>query len=1186
MSNGSPDHHPPPDEEGGLSDELEARIIAFDEALERGEALSDSDAPALAGLTGPQRDQVEGILQCLKLLDRARHEGPITRGLHDTAAPFADSTLADANRTEAPLRIGRFEIEREIGRGGHGVVFLARDTGLNRTVAVKVPRPEFVMTENMRRRFLFEARSAAGLSHENILRVYEVGESGPICHIVQELCLGPSLQQWLAARKDPVATRTAALIIRDLACGVQHAHGRGVGHRDIKPGNVLLQPQSAADAGPLDPAERTERDDAAGNAGDFPYIPKLADFGIAKVLDATSDETITYTGVILGTAAYMAPEQAAAKRSLVGTRTDIYALGVILYELLAGRPPFSADNNIALLRSIIDEEPTPPRLLRRDVPRDLDAICLKCLEKQPENRYASASDLALDLSRYLRGEPVEAHNQSEMVRSLRRMARRRFPAKMVLPAALLTIAAVVALGFGYWTALRDHDRAAAEVTRRDEILEQERATAYLHDMRQAADIWHDQLQRIRISPQPTERIETLLRRYIPQAGQKDLRQFEWHYLWRLSHLPQFAAKYPLLHSIDGHASHVYYVTFSPDSRRLLSASADRTVGLWDVATGKLLRKFLGHDNEVNCAVFSPDQKRIASCGDDGTVRLWNAETGELIKTSALHGVPVVDLSFSSDGAQLASGDDHGKLRIWNGATLDEIAAIDSLHVDGAYNRIKAAQFSPNGRWLLGGNDHTVNVWRTSDLTLQATYDHVKTGGSLCFGEFHPDGRGIVLAGTSTPRIQAIIEPLEGRGERWMNIVTPSESSEIQSVRMDPAGRTLVTSGRDLRQWDVATGQTWGLISGEFMNFWHAAFSPDGTKLAAAAQHGQLFLFDARQGPHMTTLMETDREQPFFCFPPGGGAWTVQHTLPEPYNDEGTWQLRVRDQGVSPPAEILARTDARSIQGPRFSPDGTLYAIDSIGRRTKAKNPEEEAWYKGDVKVFERTSHRQVAEFEYAQRIVKAMFLSADNRYLLAVLIPWDTKRAREIKIWDLKEGSERPSLPAVSQNANSGEFYSKTVLSPDGRFLATNQRNVEVYSFPDLRPLHSLTNPEKRRGCIAFSTDSTQIVVADRSIRFYDTRKWEAGKTLSPPFACVDSIAFSPDGTRLVVASEEDRSPALYDVATGQLLMRLPEVREAIGTVHRIQFSADGHGIGATTHSDALRAGNVVIWQARNLSGD
>ena len=283
---------------------------------------------------------------------------------------------------------------RELGQGAFGVVFLASDSVLGRKVALKVPRPFALVTPEIRRRFVREAEAASRLDHPHIVPVYDVGEEGPICYIASAYCEGLTLADWLRRRSAAVAFTEAARLVAILSEAVAHATTRGILHRDLKPGNILLQRTGSAPAA-AEPRHRL---------GD--YVPRICDFGLAKLLDQESHETCS--GVPIGSPAYMAPEQAAGRLRDHGPATDVYALGVILYELLTGRPPLRGETDLETLRLVADQESPPPRELRPGLPRDLNTICAKCLEKRPKDRYDSALALAADLQRFLAGKPVHA----------------------------------------------------------------------------------------------------------------------------------------------------------------------------------------------------------------------------------------------------------------------------------------------------------------------------------------------------------------------------------------------------------------------------------------------------------------------------------------------------------------------------------------------------------------------------------------------------------------------------------------------------------------------------------------------------------------------------------------------------------------------------------------------------------
>jgi hypothetical protein len=285
-----------------------------------------------------------------------------------------------------------------------GRICIARDPVLRREVALEVARPETFLDADLHGRFRREAVAAAGLVHPNLVPVYELGEVGPWVYIVSAYCPGPSLAAWLREQREPVAITTAARLVAALADAVAYMHGRGVLHRDIKPDNVLLQ---------VAPSESCDLQSA---------VPRLTEFGLAKVTDGTRYQT--QSGVVLGTPAYMSPEQAAGRVSDLGPATDVYALGVLLYELLTGRPPLRAEANVELLRQVLHDEPLPPGRLPRGLPRDLESVCLKCLEKKPERRYASAAALADDLRRFVNGQATLARPLTVWQRGWKGLLRR------------------------------------------------------------------------------------------------------------------------------------------------------------------------------------------------------------------------------------------------------------------------------------------------------------------------------------------------------------------------------------------------------------------------------------------------------------------------------------------------------------------------------------------------------------------------------------------------------------------------------------------------------------------------------------------------------------------------------------------------------------------------------------------
>ena len=459
---------------------------------------------------------------------------------------------------DLPRRFSRFLIVRELGRGGFGIVYLAADTTLGRKVALKVPRPEVLVTPAVRRRFLREAEAASRLDHPHIVPVYEVGEEGPICYIASAFCEGETLAARLRAQAEPISPLAAARMIAKLAGAVEHAHDRGILHRDLKPGNILLSRSNGAPS--------------ASEGDDVPLDeqPRICDFGLAKLLDDESDET--NTGFPIGSPNYMSPEQACGRTREYGPATDIHALGAILYELLTGRPPFRGESTLETLRQVAEREPTPPRILRPGLPRDLEAICLKCLEKRPDRRYASAGALADDLLRFVAGNPTLTRPVTPAARA-RKWVRRHPVASALI--ALFMVGHLGTIGGLAWNNARERRYSATvrglyEQARKSEAKAQEQRAVAERQERLAQRHWV--AAQIKVAAETHDRGEVDIARSIldtlrPEPGMPDHRAFAWSYLDNLCRRIETVGSLPAT---------VSYLAYSPDGRML--ALSDVQVG--------------------------------------------------------------------------------------------------------------------------------------------------------------------------------------------------------------------------------------------------------------------------------------------------------------------------------------------------------------------------------------------------------------------------------------------------------------------------------------------------------------------------------------------------------------------------------------------------------------------------------
>ncbi len=386
-------------------------------------------------------EELQSEQQVLDFIERVKRSQPKTQT--DNAAPSTKrASLSETNlggpvaepddeffEPQLPEKIGRFEVIGFLGQGGYGVVYHAIDPELDREVAIKIPRAEALLTPDLRSRFIREGKIAAALSHPNIVTIHETGQQDAICFIVSELVDGITLADWIAAQKQAVDPTGAARLIFVLANALQHAHRRGVLHRDLKPANILIAGSNATSLSASKLAESV----------------KISDFGLARFEDDKTNQT--RTGSMIGTPAYMAPEQMNDSGQGAGPEADVYALGCILYELLVGQRVFEASTILEMVQSVQNLDPKPVRNYRKDVSRDLQAICLKCLEKDPKRRYQTSLQLAEDLDHWLNGQPVSARNASPMDRVSKWS--RRNPA-LAIAISLVFVSILSGLCFSLW----------------------------------------------------------------------------------------------------------------------------------------------------------------------------------------------------------------------------------------------------------------------------------------------------------------------------------------------------------------------------------------------------------------------------------------------------------------------------------------------------------------------------------------------------------------------------------------------------------------------------------------------------------------------------------------------------------------------------------------------------------------
>jgi eukaryotic-like serine/threonine-protein kinase len=531
-----------------------------------------------------------------------------------TLAPGGETTLVAAavSRGSVP----GYEILGELGRGGMGVVYKAQQVGLGRLVALKMILAGGHAREADLARFRTEGEAIARLQHPNNVQVYEVGDYEGKPFFSLEFCPGGNLDRKLNGT--PLPALEAARLVETLAGAMHAAHGRNVIHHDLKPANVLLAEDGT---------------------------PKVTDFGLAKKVESGSG--LTQPGAVMGTPSYMAPEQAQGRKA-IGPAADVYALGAILYECLTGRPPFRGSTPLDTIVQVVADEPVRVRQLQPSCPRDLETICHKCLQKEPDRRYASAVELAEDLRRYQAGEPIVARPVGTVERGVKWVRRNPVVASLAAAVLLVLVAGIVVSSYFVYTASEEAEEASRQ------------AAAAKMQARRAEDARHA----IQIDLALRARAE---RDYARVAALLNEMRPEYHDAWETRYIRNLwlkEAPFPL-RTFIGHTGAILSVAFSPNSKCVLTVSADRTARLWDTETGQVKAVLKGASEAV---AFSPDGKRVLTGSEDHTARLWDVETGQEKLALVGHTGIVYSVAFSPDGNRVLTGSHDSTARMWDAPT--------------------------------------------------------------------------------------------------------------------------------------------------------------------------------------------------------------------------------------------------------------------------------------------------------------------------------------------------------------------------------------------------------------------------------------------------------------------------------------------------------------------------------------
>jgi WD40 repeat protein len=1112
-------------------------LAACDSALDLGGRVS---LPAEGEVSPELRRRLERGVAGLHLLRqlRRRPSGELPSTLPGSAVPVP----AGLPWTE----LGRFQVRRELGRGGFGMVFLAYDPLLGREVALKVPRAELAAAPEVRERFRREAQAAAGLDHPNLVPVYEAGAVGPVCFLVSAYCAGPTLAQWLKHRSEPIPFRLAAQLLATLADAVHHAHARDVLHRDLKPANILLSPLPESGLSEM-PADR------------LPFVPRVADFGLAKLLQHGPGDDHTRTGTVLGTTGYMAPEQALGNQRAVGPPTDVYALGAILYELLAGRPPFQGESDLDILRHVQSDEPVAPSRLRPRVPRDLETICLKCLEKEPRRRYPSARALADDLGRYLRAEPIQARPVGTPERVLRWC--RRKPAVASLTGAVAVLLVLLAVG-GTTAAISQHRlRLAAEDSARHEAAQRALAEEARNDQ---------QAQRRRAE-------ELLERQYVANA----VRQME-------SADPADALPW-----IAG------CLRLSADDPARQRPHRDRFAAVLRQRPRALQAWF--HDGPVHRAIFSADGRRVATAGHDGTARVWDSADGAPVTPPIRTGAPLRSVQFSADGRYLLTVSLERGAEVWDAATGARLGGPPSQGVS-------SAALSPDGRRVVTANGEAAQVWDTAAGA--PVMPPLKHAGGIYYVAFSPDGRWLVTGGQKVAQVWDSVtgSPVTG---------PLAHLGRVYHAAFSPDGTRMVTAAYpDARVWDTATGRQIARFREHVTNVVYAAFSPDGARVVTASQDWTAQVWDTATGKPTSPPLKHGESVDHVEFSPHGSKvvtasadgtariWDAatgaalgrpfKHAGPVSHASFSSDGTRILTAGEDGTARLWLAEQAPT--GDLDHRDFVFHASFSADGRRVAT-----ASWDGTARVWDSATARPLTPpLKHLASVRRASF-SPDGRLVATASLD------HTARVWESATGR------ALATIRHTDEVFEAT-FHPDGRRLLTSSVDgtARVWEAATGAPLTPPMRHAARVSYAEFSSDGRRILTAswDTTACAWDADSGKLLATFRHP-GRVFHAAFDPDGRRVVTSG--DGVVQVWDAVSGSaitgpakyarpvraawfspdgrfLLLNLNEVARVVhavsfqpiihplrhqGIIHHVEFSRDGRFV-LTASVD----GTARVWDA------
>ncbi len=1044
----------PPIAQPALLEEL--LVIEAEQQLEQGQKLSKDN-----------------------LLARFPHHATIIeRVLSELSHRPKRSSEQDALQHRFPSIPG-YTFQRQLGRGSMGVVYLARQERLQRLVAVKVVVAGFDLPQAAAI-VRAEAAVIARLKHPNIVQVYEIGEDDGEPFLTIEYVDGESLRERLL--KERLPQRQAVELIEQLARAIHHAHTNGVVHRDLKPANILL----------------------VNSAGEL--IPKISDFGLAKVLDTLQEQT--GIGMVLGTPKYMAPEQAEGRSAEIGPATDVYALGAILFELLAGRAPFESASSLKLMQAISHHEVRFPLAAYQSVSADLQAICLKCLEKLPARRYASALELADDIRRFLDDFPVLARRPARL-ELVTKFIRRNpsFSTSIAVVFASLIAASIIIVTF----AIRESQaRARAELLAKKEsealasveaLREMERRNVYWANLHLAQKAW--QGNRL-------DHMRQHLNQIAPTSSNKeDLRGFEWYYLWRLSS--------PTSLTLNGHYG-ASKVAFNPSGQLLATPSSSGDVRFFNSQTGEL-EFALPASQRVMDIAFSPDGSKAAVADREFKISLWDLNSRKILRVLQGHGHSIRSIAFSPDNQQLISADEVERVVAWNANSGQQVWSIQRPDL-----YVSDIEFDRYGeRLVIGcglGNVVIVNAKDGLELLTIKAHSRWVTGVA-----FSPDGEHV--ASCSEDRKAK----LWSLADSEMAIEIVGHEDVVTAVAFSHDGQTIGTASNDgtVRLWDAKTGQHRTSLVGHSNWVRSVTFSADDSLVASSSTDGTVRIWKPDLEWEIRTLTLKDNPVTSIAFSPEGDALFIG-------GHDG--EIAVKDVKSGDSCRKIG-AHGLPIRHISLNEDGSKVATSSDDHT---------------IKIWDTQNGEELVVLEgHTTTVNSALFLAQDKQIASA---SYDGT----IRIWDAATGKQLHMMQL-------GTPQLAIACSPDGRLLAsTGTPNVEIWDTSNWTKIAVLEGQNYALAALAFSADGELLAAGstDRTIRIWDLKTGKELNRINGHTNVVTCVRFS-QGNRRIVSGSQDGTVRIWETSSGRELLTLKNNSDWVNCVsfdpsERIIASASSDG--------------------------